>query len=97
MVLTLWELIPIEEPAPILAVEVAEGEDDAWYIPPITHRRIHALDEFTTAAVEPVPEYIEDRRDDPVAGPSRDDLSADGSEDVLCVNLGVHRRATPAE
>ena len=33
----LWELIPIEDPAPIPAVEVEEGEDDAWYIPPV-HR-----------------------------------------------------------
>jgi hypothetical protein len=90
----LRELIPIEEPAPVVpAVEVEEGEDDAWYIPLIIHRQIHALDEFTTAAVEPVPEYVEDRRDDPVVGPLQDDLPADGSEDELWANLGVHRRA----
>ena len=41
----LRELIPIEEPAPV-------GEDDAWYIPPIICHQIHALDEFTTAAVK---------------------------------------------
>ena len=57
----LQELIPIEEPAPIPAVEVQEGEDDVWYIPLIHRRRIHPLDKFTTATVEPVPEYVEDR------------------------------------
>jgi hypothetical protein len=94
----LRELIPIKEPAPVvLAVEVEEGEDDMWYIPPIMRRWIHALDEFTTAAVEPVPEYVEDSRDDPVVGPSQDDLPADGSEDELWVNLGVHHRAGLAE
>jgi hypothetical protein len=94
----LRELIPIEDPAPVVpAVEVEEGEDDMWYIPPIMCHQIHALDEFTTAAVKPVPEYIEDQRDDPVAGPSQDDLPADGLENELWVNLGVHRRAGPAE
>ena len=93
----LWELIPIEEPAPIPAVEVDEGEDDAWYIPPIMRHRIHALSEFTTAAVDPVPEYVEDRRDDPEAGPSREDLAVDGSEDEMWVNLGVNHRDTPTE
>jgi hypothetical protein len=57
----LWELILIEEPAPVPTVEVDEGEDDAWYIPPIHRRRIHPLSEFTTAPVDPVPEYVEDR------------------------------------
>jgi hypothetical protein len=94
----LQELIPIEDPAPVVpAVEVEEGEDNVWYIPPIMRHWIHALDEFTTAAVEPVPEYVEDHRDDRVAGPSRDDLPADGSEDELWANLGVHCRAGPAE
>jgi hypothetical protein len=94
----LRELIPIEEPAPVVpAVEVEEGEDDAWYIPPIMRCQIHALDEFTTAAMEPVPEYVENSRDDPVVGPSQDDLPADGSEDELWVNLRVNRRAAPAE
>ena len=37
----LRELIPIEAPAPVLAVEVDEGEDDAWYIPPIMRRRYY--------------------------------------------------------
>ena len=92
----LWELIPIEAPAPIPAVEV-EGEDDVWYIPPILCRRIYPLNEFTTAAVEPVPEYVVDRRDDLVPGPSRDDLAVDGSEDELWANLGVNRRDTPAK
>jgi hypothetical protein len=54
-------LIPIDQPVPAVpAVEVEEGEDDVWYIPPIIRRRIHTLDEFTTAAVEPVLEYVED-------------------------------------
>ena len=79
------------------AVDVEESEDDAWHIPPIMHCWIHALDEFTTVAVELVPEYIEDRRDDPVAGPLWDNLLADGLEDELWVNLGVHCGAGLAE
>ena len=78
-------------------MEIDEGEDDAWYIPPIMHRRIHALSEFTTAAVDPVPEYVEDRRDDPEAGLSREDLAVDGSEDEMWANLGVNCRDMPAE
>ena len=93
----LRELIPIEDPAPTPAVEVDEGEDDAWYIPPIMRRRIHALNEFTTAQVDPVPEYVEDRWDDPEAGPSREDLAVDGSGDEMWANLGINRRDTPAE
>ena len=93
----LRELIPIEGPAPTPAVEVGEGEDDAWYIPPVLHRRVYPLNEFTTAAVEPVPEYIEDRRDDLVAGPSQYDLAVDGLEDELWANLRVNQRATLAE
>jgi hypothetical protein len=89
----LRELIPIENPAPTPAIEVdAEGEDDAWYIPPVMRHRIHALDEYTTAAVEPVPEYVEDRREDLSAGPHRDDLPMDGSGDELWANLGVNLR-----
>jgi hypothetical protein len=93
----LRELIPIEAPAPVPAVEVDEGEDDAWYIPPIHRRRIHPLSEFTAAAVDPVPTYVEDRREDPLAGPHREDLAVDGSEDGMWANLGVNRRGTPAE
>jgi hypothetical protein len=93
----LRELIPIEAPAPGPAVEVDEGEDDAWYIPPIHRRRIHPLSEFTTAPVDPVPTYVADRREDPLAGPSREDLAVDGSEDEMWANLGVNRRDTPAE
>jgi predicted nucleic acid-binding Zn-ribbon protein len=86
----LRELIPIEEPAPAPATEVdAKGEDDAWYIPPIMRRRIHALDEYTTSMVEPVPEYVESRAEDPMAGASREDLPADGSGDEMWANLGV--------
>jgi hypothetical protein len=93
----LRELIPIEAPAPEPAVEVDEGEDDAWYIPPIHRRRIHPLSEFTTAPVDPVPTYVADRREDPLAGPQRDDLAVDGSEDEMWANLGVNCRDTPAE
>jgi hypothetical protein len=93
----LWELIPIKAPAPVPAAEVDEGEDDAWYIPPIHRRWIHPLSEFTTAPVDPVPEYVEDRREDPLAGPSREDLAVDGSEDELWANLRVNRRDTPAK
>ena len=93
----LQELIPIEAPAPTPAVEVEEGEDNAWYIPPIHHHRIYPLDKFTTAAVEPVPEYVEDHQDDPVAGPSRDNLAVDGLEGKMWANLRVNRRAMPAE
>ena len=93
----LWELILIEDPALVPAVEVDEGEDDAWYIPPIMRCRIHVLSEFTTATVDPVPEYVEDCRDDPEAGPSREDLAVDGLEDEMWANLGVNRRDTPAE
>ena len=60
----LQELIPIEAPAPIFVVAVEEGEDDAWYIPPIHRRWIHPLSKFTTATVEPVLEYVKDCRDD---------------------------------
>ena len=93
----LRELIPIEESAPVPAVEVDEGEDDVWYIPPVMRCRIHALDEYSSSRVDPVPEYVEDRRDDPEAGPSREDLAADGSEDEMWANLRVNRRDTPAE
>ena len=44
-----------------------------------------------------VPEYVEDRQDDPEAGPSREDLAVDGLEDEMWANLGVNRRDTPAE
>ena len=93
----LRELIPIEEPVPTPVMDVDEGEDDVWYIPPIMRRRIHALDEYSTSRVDPVPEYVEDCRDDPEAGPSREDLAVDGSEDEMWANLGVNHRDTPAE
>ena len=93
----LRELIPIDPPAPTPAVEVDEGEDDAWYIPPIMRRWIYALSEFTTAAVDPVLEYVEDHWDDPEAGPSREDLAVNGSEDEMWANLGVNRRDTLAK
>jgi hypothetical protein len=90
----LWELIPIKDPAPIPVVEVVdvEGEDDVWYIPPVIRCQIHALDKYTTAAVEPVLEYVEDHREDLLASPHRDDLPMDGSGDELWANLGVNLR-----
>jgi hypothetical protein len=63
----------------------------------MTHHQIHALDKFTTAAVEPVPEYVEDRREDLLASPHHDDLPMDGSEDELWANLGVNLRDCRAE
>ena len=58
---------------------------------------MHPRDEFTTVAVEPVLEYVEDCQDDPVAGPSQDDLAVDGLEDEMWANLGVNCRVTPAK
>jgi hypothetical protein len=92
----LRELIPIEDLAPVhpgVEVEV-EGEDDAWYIPPTMHHRIHAIDKFSSHRVDPVPEYVEEVRNDPVAGLPREDLAADGSEDEMWVALGVVHRST---
>jgi hypothetical protein len=89
-------LILIKDLAPVaLAVEIVDvkGEDDMWYIPPVMHCQIHALDKYLTSQVEPVPGYVEDVREDPVAGPHHDDLAADSSEDELWVNLGVARRS----
>jgi hypothetical protein len=93
----LRELIPIEEPAPLYPGVEVEGEDDAWYIPPIMRRWIHAIDEFSVHRVDPLPEYVEDVREDPLAGVHRDDLAVDGSEDELWANLGVQCRAGPAK
>jgi hypothetical protein len=61
-------------PAPVVvAVEVvdvdAEGEDDAWYIPPVFHCHIHPLDEYSTAHVDLLPGYMADAREDPLASP----------------------------
>ena len=84
-------LILIEEPTPVvLAEEVdAEGEDDTWYIPPVYCHRIHPLDKYFSARVDPVPDYVEILAEDPLAGPHQDDPLADGSEDEMWVNLGV--------
>jgi hypothetical protein len=91
----LQELIPIDNPAPLVpGVEVDEGEDDAWYIPPTMCRRIHAIDEFSVHQVDPLPEYVEEIRNNPVAGPPREDLAADGSEDEMWAALGVVHRPT---
>jgi hypothetical protein len=92
-------LTPIKDPAPLaLAVEVvdidAKGEDDAWYIPPVYHHHVYLLDKFSAAQVDPAPGYVEDSREDLLAGPHRDDLVADGLEDEMWVNLGVHLRST---
>jgi hypothetical protein len=93
----LRELILIEEPAPVTpAVEVinVKGEDDVWYIPPVMCRQIHALDKYSSAIVDPVPDYVEDSKEDPLAGPHHEDLAADGTEDELWANLGVNLRLT---
>jgi hypothetical protein len=90
----LRELIPIEEPAPLYPGVKVEGEDDVWYIPPVMRRRIHAIDEFSSHRVDPVPEYVEEVRNDPVAGPPREDLAADGSDDEMWAALGVVHRST---
>jgi hypothetical protein len=91
----LRELIPIKEPAPITpAVEVKEGKDNTWYIPPVMHCRIHALDKYSSAVIDPVPDCMEDHREDPLAGPHCKDLAVDGLEDELWANLGVNLRLT---
>jgi hypothetical protein len=91
----LCELIPIEEPALVTpAIEIDKGEDDVWYIPPVMRHWIHALNEYSPAIVDPVPDYVESRREDPMAGPHRGDLPEDGLEDELWVNLGIHLRST---
>jgi hypothetical protein len=59
--------------------------------------QIHAINEFSVHWVDPLLEYVEDVREDPLAGVHRDDLAADGSEDELWANLGVHCRAGPAK
>ena len=64
----LWELIPIDNPAPLVPGVDVKGEDNAWYIPPIHCCWIHALDKYSTSQVEPVPEYVEEMAEDPVAG-----------------------------
>jgi hypothetical protein len=93
----LWELIPIDDPAPIFPGVELEDEDDAWYIPPTMRCRIHAINKFSIHQVDPLPEYVEEIRNDPLAGPPREDLAADGLEDELWANLGVQRMAGPAE
>jgi hypothetical protein len=90
----LRELIPIKDPAPLHPGVEVEGEDDAWYIPPTMCRQIHAIDEFSSHRVDPVPEYVEEVRNDLVAGPPREDLAADGSEDEMWAALGVVHRST---
>jgi hypothetical protein len=57
-------------------------------------RRIHALNEFSSHRVDPVVEYVEEVRNDPLAGPPREDLAADGSEDEMWAALGVVYRST---
>jgi hypothetical protein len=88
----LRELIPIEDPAPLYPGVDLEGEDDAWYTPPVMHRWIHATNEFSVHRVDPLPEYVEEVRNNPLAGPPREDLAADGSEDEMWAALGVVHR-----
>jgi hypothetical protein len=90
----LRELIPIEDPSPLHPGVEVEGEDDMWYIPPIMRRQIHAINEFSVHRVDPLPEYVEELRNDPLAGPPREDLAADGSEDEMWAALGVVHRST---
>jgi hypothetical protein len=90
-------LIPIEDPVPVaLVVEAvdanAKGEDDVWYIPPVYHQRAYPLDEYSSSCMDPVPDYMEDVREDPLAGPRRDDLLADGFDDKMWAELGVLAR-----
>ena len=65
----LWELIPINNPAPLAPGVEVEGEDDMWYIPPVMCCQIHTLDEYSTSQVEHVLEYVEELAEDHVAGP----------------------------
>jgi hypothetical protein len=93
----LQELILIEDPAPVApAVEVIdiEGEDDMWYIPQVKHCQIHTLNEYSLAVVDLVPDYMEDCKEDPLAGPHHEDLVVDGLENKLWANLGVNLRST---
>jgi hypothetical protein len=90
----LRELIPIEDPAPLFPGVEVEGEDDAWYIPPTMRHQIHPIDKFSVHRVDPLPEYVEEVRDDLLAGPLREDLAADGSEDEMWAALGVVHRST---
>jgi hypothetical protein len=55
-------------------------------------RRIHAIDEFSVHRVDPLPEYVENVRDDLLASVHRDNLAADGSEDEMWAALGVVHR-----
>jgi hypothetical protein len=92
-------LIPIEDPAPLApVVEVVDfdtkGEDDAWYIPPVYCCRVYPLDKFSATHIDPLSNYVEDVREDPVAGPHQDDLPYDESEDEMWANLGVNLRST---
>jgi hypothetical protein len=65
-----------------------------WYIPPTMRRQIHAIDEFSVHQVDPLPEYVEDVREDPLTGVHRDNLAVDGSEDEMWVALGVVHRVS---
>ena len=91
----LRELILIKEPAPLNpGVNIEEGEDDVWYIPPVMCHQIHAINKFSIHQVDLLPEYVEDLREDLLAGPPRDNLAADGLEDEMWVNLRVAHRLT---
>ena len=90
----LRELILIEDPAPLHPGVDLEGEDDVWYMPPAVRHWIHAIDEFSVHRVDPLPEYVEEVRNDLVAGPPREDLAADGSEDEMWAAMGVVHRSS---
>ena len=90
----LQELIPIKDPALLYPGVELEGEDDAWYIPPVMRHHIHAINKFSIHRVDPLLEYVEDVREDLLAGVHRDDLPADGSEDEMWASFGVVHRST---
>jgi hypothetical protein len=55
---------------------------------------IYALNEYSSAIVDPVPDCVESRREDPMASPHHENLPEDGLEDELRANLGIHLRST---
>ena len=85
-------LIPVDDPAPVVpAVEAdAEGEDDSWWIPPVYRCQVLLLDEYSSACVDPDPNYVELVREDPMVGSQWDDLPLDESDDEMWAELGVH-------
>ena len=73
---------------PVVEVD-AKGEDNAWYILPVYCCCAYPLDEYSSVHVDPVPDYVENMREDPITDPQRDDLPANGSDDKMWAELGV--------